>query len=147
MVTATLTKGQMDLFASTLKAKSPLERIKDACIWARDNRTSFTRFVNALLELSQSEAYISRDNAYYLAQQHGIEISLIAELRRDHNLWAALSRYAIMLHPELIECVRPKACSIDGWDLAHVWRSVVDRETVFEIGSWQQAAKWCEVHS
>lgn len=147
MATATMTRGQLDLFAPTLKAKPPIERAKDACMWARDNRTSFTRFVNALLELSKREPYISRDNAYYIAKHHSIEISLIGELKRDHNLWAALSRYAIMLHPELINHIKPKPANIDTVDLAYVWRSIVDRETVFEVGSWMQAAKWCEVHA
>jgi len=82
--------------------------------------------------------HFGRDDLYYLAKEQGYSVSMCEFLhKRDHNLWAGLSRYLIKYHPEFDGVIWRKHSVID--DLYPTPESLPElpREVVVNRGQWK----------
>jgi hypothetical protein len=60
---------------------------------------------------------VRRDHIEHLAEQMGFDMSLTGMFRRDHNLWAALSRYLLAKHPEYSSIIKTRTSKLDEIEL------------------------------
>lgn len=70
---------------------------------------------------------ITRGGLYMLCEVHGIPVTDSATFRRDHNLWAVLSRYLTELHPQLARVIRHRECDVARHVRAHGLEPLDDR--------------------
>ena len=69
---------------------------------------------------------VMRDSIYTRAAESGVPITVTDQFMRDHNMWAVLARYMVMLDPSLLRCVRLRKSALDEIDLASIWREGMD---------------------
>lgn len=97
-------------------------RAEVACCWIAKNPYAWERMEGFMLsECRRGTKNLGRDQMYTLALIHGIDVSLMREWKRDHNMWSVLARIAITQHPELETCIHTKKCDIDSVDLPDVF--------------------------
>lgn len=112
---------------------TPAERAAyDACYWVRDNPRAF-RAIMALMhrQVDDGNPRTRRDDVVSYATDMGMAVSVVDELRHDHNLFAALSRLMVMLRPRLARTLHFRKSKLDDVDLAAIWHEVVNGGTVF----------------
>lgn len=86
---------------------------------------------------------VRRGDIFVVAQQQGMSITMAREFRFDNNMWATLSRMAIMYDPSIAHVVNPKTnekLEINSIDLKGIWqrRNPLDD---FYADTWQEAAE------
>lgn len=131
-----------------MKARTQAERV---CCWVKSNPAAF-RAVMAMAhrEVDSGNPRLTRDDAY--AMLRGMRVRMAdgdgepaeIELVRNHNFWACLSRYMVMLRPRLARVLRFRRSMFDQVDLQEVWRENVNAGTTFLAESWQEAARLVE---
>ena len=136
--------------------------------WARNNRRTFHTIRNILTKEARNTARfvykkdrdgvvkqdkggkaivaymrpVTRDDLYNLAMRHGLGMSMAAEFRKDHNIWATLSRIYIMSDPAIAHIVHPQRTQkheINRIDLKAIWQRHNPRDD-FYADTWQEAA-------
>lgn len=133
--------SQMNLFTGS--ERDPKKYIYDALTWiAKDYPDRWLRFINLCEdEQAAGNPRIQRDQVYLLARQHGLPITECDEYRNDHNLFAALSRYALMFRPKLAGVLHPKEQPWDncGINFVEEWKCLVNPFTPFAWEDWREA--------
>jgi len=115
---------------------------KDVCYWVKEHQQDFKRIMSVLhKQVDLGNPRTRRDDVLSYARDMGIEISLVDQLRHDHNLYAGITRYAVMLRPRLARTVNFRKSKLDGVDLVAVWHEVVNPETVFLASSRMEAER------
>ncbi len=79
-----------------------------------------------------------------LARQYGLDVRLLSEFRRDHNLWSVLARYMVMERPCLLSAIRFRETPVDRVDLVAYWRDIVGEDS-FVAGSLEEARRVWDV--
>ena len=87
----------------------------------------------------------TRSDVFAWAKQTGMEMSDVAEVVRNHNLYAVLTRYMVMLRPRLCRTIHFKHSGLDDIDLAAIWHEVVRPETVFFARDAEEAKRLVEM--
>lgn len=119
--------------------------VKSACWWVKRNPAKFKRLMHLChREVDRGNPTIQRGDIYNLARRAGFDITDCDELRRDHNLWAALARYMVMLRPRLAKSLHFRKSACDEVDMAGVWHEIVNGGTVFLACNWQEAKRACD---
>lgn len=117
----------------------------DSAYWVRDNPDSFKRIMSVFREqVDCGNPCTRRDDVINYARDKGFSISVIEELRHDHNLYAGLTRFAVMLRPRLARTINFRKSKLDDIDLAEVWHEVVNPNTVFLAASRFEAERMVE---
>lgn len=130
---------------ATIVQAEPEAYVRTACLWVKRNRASFKRLMHLChREVDRGNPVIQRGDIYNLARRAGFDITECDELRRNNNLWAPLARYMVMLRPRLAKSLHFRKAGCDEVDMQAIWRELVNAETVFLAGSWQEAKRACE---
>lgn len=111
-----------------------------ACYWVRDHEKQFKTLMWLIHEqVDGGNPCVQEGDMSMLARRHGIEWSEIRELKRDHNMWAVLTRYMVMLSPRLAKVLHFRRSKVDDLDLQAIWYSINTRQTFFYVDSWKEA--------
>ena len=108
------------------------KRDKDGVIKTDENGKAIVAYVRP----------VTRDDLYNLAMRHNLGMSMAAEFRRDHNVWATLSRVCIMADPAIAHIVHPRRTQkheINRIDIKAIWQRHNPRDD-FYADTWQEAA-------
>lgn len=132
-----------------MKAEHQAERV---CDWVKRNPRAF-RAVMAMAhkEVDAGNPRLTRDDAYAMLRSMRVQVAdgdgepCEVELVRNHNFWACLSRYMVMLRPRLARVLCFRKSMFDCVDLERVWRENVNASTTFLASSWQEAKRLVEI--
>lgn len=127
---------------------TPRDQAERVCDWAKRNPRAF-RAVMAMAhrEVDAGNPRLTRDDAYAMLRSMRVQMAdgdgepCEVELVRNHNFWACLSRYMVMLRPRLARVLCFRKSMFDAIDLEAVWRENVNASTTFLAGSWQEAKR------
>lgn len=118
-----------------------------ACYWIRDHERQFKTLMWLIHEqVDDGSPCVQEGDMAMLARKHGIEWSEIKELKRDHNMWAVLTRYMVMLSPSLAKALHFRRSKVDDIDLQAIWYSIMPKQTFFRVGSWREAKEAVKNH-
>ena len=112
--------------------------VRRACAWVARNPGTWERLRGVCRALMRSGHVIQRDNVYTLACQAGMDVSEASEFRRDHNLWSVLSRYMVLLEPQMLAAVGFRRTPVDEVNLVAAWEELV-RPAGFAASSLAEA--------
>lgn len=119
---------------------------RDACAWVRRNPSDFKRLMRIFhAQVDRGVPCTRRGDVYKTALDMGMDVSVVEELRHDHNIYAALTRYAVMLRPRIARTVRFRKSKLDAVDLAAIWHEEVDAGTTFLAQSRMEAERLVEM--
>lgn len=104
------------------------QMVAKACRWVRLHPDRWERLKGICERLMLEGEIIQRGSVYELARQHGLDVRLLSEFRRDHNLWSVLARYMVMERPCLLSAIRFRETPVDRVDLAGYWRDIVGED-------------------
>ena len=62
---------------------------------------------------------ITRQGIYTLAQLMGVRVTNMKTFQRDNSLWSTLSRYLLVLHPQLERVIETRECEVARYIRAH----------------------------
>lgn len=132
-----------------MTARLQAERV---CAWVKANPRAF-RAVMAMAhrEVDAGNPRLTRDDAYAKLREVGVSLSdgdgepFEWDLVRNHNFWACLTRYMVMLRPRLARVLEFRASQFDRIDLDEVWRESVSSGTTFLAESWREAKRLVEI--
>lgn len=132
-----------------MTARDQAERV---CLWIKANPRAF-RAVMAMAhrEADEGNPRLTRDEAYALLRSMRLKMADgegspdEIELVRNHNFWACLSRYMVMLRPRIARVLCFRGSMFDRIDLQAVWREHVNAGTTFLASSWQEAKRLVEI--
>lgn len=114
-----------------------------ACYYVKNHRVSYDRFLHILHYLNWNGTSVTRDKVYVEAEKRGLHVTDNITFARDHNLFAVLSRFAIMSYPHLIRNLHPRKSIVDDLDLAFAWEHLTgDYILPLKIRNWKDAEKW-----
>ena len=117
----------------------------DVCSWIERHPDDYKRLLKVLhRQVDSGNPRTRRDDVISFARDMGMEVSVVDDLRHDHNLFAGLSRYAVMLRPRLARTLHFRKSKLDEIDLAAVWHECINPNTVFLAGSWMEAKRMVE---
>ena len=126
---------------------SPAERqAYDVCYWIKENRETFRKLMHLMhRRVDEGCPRTRRDDVVSYATEMGLPITVIDGLRHDHNLFAGLSRYAVMLRPRLARTLHFRKSALDDIDLVSIWHEVVDPRTTFIAKNRREAEHMVEL--
>lgn len=120
-------------------------RIYDAAYWVRDHGAAFKALMAFMhRQVDAGNPCTTRDDALAYARGAHLGVSLSADLKRDHNLYAALTRFMVMLRPRLARTIRFRESEMDKYDMAVVWHEVVNAGTFFLARDRKEAQRLVE---
>lgn len=131
-----------------MSAQLQAERV---CDWVKRNPRAF-RAVMAMAhrEVDAGNPRLTRDDAYAMLRSMRVQMAdgdgepCEIDLVRNHNFWACLSRYMVMLRPRLAKVLCFRKSMFDSIDLEQVWRENVNAGMTFLASSWQEAKRLVE---
>lgn len=106
--------------------RSAENNARDAVRWVSDNPEAWGYLLKTVKWLNDHGRPVMRDSIYTRAAESGVPITVNDQFMRDHNMWAVLARYMVMLDPSLLRCVRLRKSALDEIDLASIWRERMD---------------------
>lgn len=119
---------------------------RDVCYWVKAHPSDFKALMAVMHEqVNQGNPRTRRDDVISYARKMGMSVSVVDELRHDHNLYAGLSRYMVMLRPRIARTVNFRKSKLDGIDLAAVWHEIVNPATVFLAKDRLEAERMVEL--
>ena len=118
---------------------------ESACLWVKEHPRQFKTIMRLIHEqVDDGNPCVQEGDIAMLARSSGIGWSEIKELKRDHNLWAVLTRYMVMMRPRLARALHFRHSKVDDLDLQRIWWDTVPNQTNFLAENWQEAKKMCE---
>lgn len=118
----------------------------DVCAWVKGNRDSYKRMLRLFHEqVDSGNPRTRRDDVVSFARDMGLPVSVVDDLKHDHNLFAGLSRYAVMLRPRLARTLHFRKSKLDDIDLIPIWHEVVDPRTTFLAKNRREAEHLVEI--
>ena len=125
---------------------TPENMARDACRWIGEHPDAFKRILRMLhTQVDRGNPRTRRDDIVSFARDMGFDVSVVDELRHDHNLFAGISRYAVMLRPRLARTLHFRRSKLDDVDLVSIWHETVDGKTTFLASSWKEAERMVEL--
>ena len=119
--------------------------VESACIWVRDHNGQFRTMMSLIHEqVDGGNPCVQEGDIVLLAKQRGFGWSEAREFKRDHNMWAVLTRYMVMLSPRLSKALRFRKSKVDDVDLQAKWYEIVPGQTTFLARTWQEAQAVCD---
>lgn len=127
---------------------SPAERCAyDCCYWIKGHREAFRKLMAYFhSQVDSGNPRTTRDDAMAWCRENAVRMSVLEELVRDHNQYAAVTRYAVMLRPRLARTVRFRKSMLDSVDMASIWHEIVDAGTFFPAKSRSEAEHLVEIN-
>lgn len=104
--------------------RSPESNAMTAALWAKEHPSEWLFLVDVAHGCKLKGRPLMRDQVYTMAANERLSLSSSEEFKRDHNVWAALVRYLVMLDPSLLSVVNLRRSALDGVDMAKAWDEV-----------------------
>lgn len=101
--------------------RTPEENARAAALWAKDHPVEWSRLLGVFDSLPKRGVPFTRDSVYTELAKLGTEVTEDNEFARDHNMYAVLLRYAIMLWPSMAGKARLRKSAYDRLDLKSIW--------------------------
>lgn len=113
--------------------RSDGERVAyDCCYWIKAHGDAFKAMMAYChRQVDDGNPRTTRDDVMAWARDNSVGMSVLDDLVRDHNLFACVTRYAVMLRPRLAKTLRFRKSKLDKVDLAAIWHEVVNAGTTF----------------
>ena len=126
---------------------SPAERYAySAAEWAHTHWRDFVRLKAYLhRQVDAGDPRTTRSDVLAWAKQEGVGMSDVATVVRNHNLWAGLARYMVMMSPRLCRTVHFKRSEMDDLDLVAIWHEVAKPDTHFFARDVEEARRLVEI--
>ena len=119
----------------------------DAAYWVRDNKATFQALMAYMhRQVDAGNPCTTRSDVLSYARESGMEMSVIADVKRDHNLYAGLTRYMVMLRPRLARTIGFRKSKLDPVDMVAVWHEVVNAGTFFLARDRKEAQRMVELN-
>ncbi|MBR3690584.1 MAG: hypothetical protein IKL97_05750 [Eggerthellaceae bacterium] len=154
--------------SDAMQARSAEDYADAASLWARKNRRTWHSLCRLLRKEARNRsrwvykrrngavvrdrrglpvvaymAPVRRGDIFIIAQMQGMSITMAREFRFDNNMWATLSRMAIMYDPSIAHVVNPRtdeSLDINHIDLKAIWQRHNPLDD-FYADTWQEAAE------
>ena len=121
------------------------DMVGSACSWIKGHNAQFTTMMALVHEqVDQGNPCVQEGDIALLARAKGFGWSEVREFRCDHNLWAVLTRYMVMLSPRLSKALCFRKSKVDEVDLQEKWYEIVPGQVRFMARDWQEAQKLCD---
>lgn len=104
--------------------RTPESNARGAAEWAFDHPTEWSALRSIFAGLPRRGVPFTRDTVYTELAARRLTVTEGEEFLRDHNMYAALLRYAILLDPELGERARLRRSAYDELDMGSIWEEV-----------------------
>jgi len=128
-------------------AQSAENMARDACMWVNAHPSDFKRLMSVFhRQVDAGFPCTRRGDVYKAALDMGMDVSVVDQLRHDHNLYAPLTRYMVMLRPRLARTINFRKSKLDQIDLVSIWHQEVDPSTVFLASSRMEAERMVELN-
>lgn len=131
---------------------TPRDQVERVCLWIQANPKAFKAVMAmAHREADEGNPRLTRDDAFAMLRSMRIGMAdgdgepCEIDLVRNHNFWACLTRFMVMLRPRLARVLCFRGSMFDQIDLQAVWREHVNAGTTFLASSWQEAKKLVEI--
>lgn len=125
---------------------TPERHAYSAAMWIKDHRKEFKAFMHYLhVQVDQGNPCVTRSDAYAWAREQNLEISDVAGVVRNHNLYPILARYACMLRPRLTKVLHFRGSQVDALDLVSIWQECVNASTFFLAKDYLEAKRLVEL--
>ena len=119
--------------------------VESACVWVKGHNRQFRTMMSLVHEqVDEGNPCVQEGDIALLARARGFGWSEVREFKCDHNLWAVLTRYMVMLSPRLTKALSFRKSKVDEVDLQAKWYEIVPGQTTFLAGSWKEAQTVCE---
>lgn len=118
------------------------QMVAKACHWVRRNPGKWEALKAICRRLELEGELVQRGSVYERARQYGIDVRLLAQFRRDHNLWSVLTRYMAMERPSMLSAITFRATPVDRVDLAAYWRDIVGPDEFVASSLAEARALW-----
>ena len=119
--------------------------VECACVWVRDHNRQFRTIMSLVHEqVDEGNPCVQEGDIALLARARGFGWSEVKEFKCDHNIWAVLTRYMVMLNPRLCRALCFRKSKVDDVDLQAKWYECVPGQTNFLARNWQEAQLVCE---
>ena len=116
--------------------------VAKACHWVRRNPGKWEALKAICRRLELEGELVQRGSIYERARQHGLDVRLASQFRRDHNLWSVLARYMAMERPSMLSAITFRATPVDSVDLAAYWRDIVGPDEFVASSLAEARALW-----
>lgn len=117
----------------------------DACYWVRGNGAAFKAMMAYChRQVDEGNPRTTRDDVMSWARDNRVGMAVLDDLVRDHNLYACVTRYAVMLRPRLAKTLHFRKSKLDQVDLAAIWHEVVNAGTTFLAADRFEAERMAE---
>lgn len=116
--------------------------VAKACHWVRRNPGKWESLKAICHRLMLEGELVQRGSIYERARQYGIDVRLLAQFRRDHNLWSVLARFMAMERPSMLSAISFRVTPVDAVDLAAYWRDIVGADEFVASSLAEARAIW-----
>lgn len=108
--------------------RTPTDNATAAAEWAKSHPTEWSALLTIFSGLPRKGAPFTRDTVYTELAMRRLNVTDNEDFMRDHNMYAALLRYAIILDPTVGERAHLRKSAYDDIDMVHIWEVVWDGE-------------------
>lgn len=116
--------------------------VEEACLWVKSHNGQFRTIMSLVHEqVDDGNPCVQRGDIALLARARGFGWSEVREFKCDHNLWAVLTRYMVMLSPRLTKALCFRKSKLDDVDLQAKWYEIVPGQTHFYASGWREAQR------
>lgn len=131
---------------SLVSKAEPTMYVQAACFWVKHHPDKFRSLMHLChREVDAGNPSVQRGDVFNMARKAGMTVSEANELKRDNNLWPALSRYMVMLRPRLAKCLNFRKAGCDEVDMVAEWHGIVNAGTTFLANDWKEAKRLVEI--
>ena len=116
--------------------------VAKVCHWVRRNPEKWESLKAICRRLMLEGELIQRGSVYERARQYGIDVRLLAQFKRDHNLWSVLTRFMAMERPSMLSAISFRTTPVDAVDLAAYWRDIVGPDEFVASSLAEARAIW-----
>ena len=116
--------------------------VAKACHWVRRNPEKWESLKAICRRLMLEGELVQRGSVYERARQYGIDVRLLAQFKRDHNLWSVLTRFMAMERPSMLSAISFRVTPVDAVDLAAYWRDIVGPDEFVASSLAEARAIW-----
>lgn len=116
--------------------------VAKACHWVRRNPEKWESLKAICRRLMLEGELVQRGSVYERARQYGIDVRLLAQFKRDHNLWSVLTRFMAMERPSMLSAISFRITPVDAVDLAAYWRDIVGPDEFVASSLAEARAIW-----
>lgn len=119
--------------------------VEMGCLWVRGHNEQFRTMMSLVHEqVDDGNPCVMEGDIAILARARGFGWSEVRDFKCDHNIWAVLTRYMVMLSPRLSKALCFRKSKVDDVDMQAKWYEIVPGQVRFVARNWKEAQQVCE---